>query len=250
LAFYSRKLTDAQTCYTVIELELLAIVETLQEYCTIPLGQIIKIYTDHKNLTFANFNTDRVRCWRLIVEEYGPEIVYLPRVHNIIADFLSHHPISTNSINEIHCIDEIFPINKNDSFPLDFAMISSHQQADICLQRIKQSNNDYETHIIGCTPIVYLRDKIVVPQSLQRQIVDWYHMMLDWYHMMLAHPSETRTIKTIKQHFHWQTLSCDIKQFIQTCQTVNTTNNNARTMNTNQQKFNAISNCGMKSMLT
>jgi hypothetical protein len=34
LAFYSRKFTDAQTCYTVIELELLAIVETLQEYCT------------------------------------------------------------------------------------------------------------------------------------------------------------------------------------------------------------------------
>jgi hypothetical protein len=167
-------------------LELLAIVETLQEYCTILLGHIIKIYTDHKNLTFANFNTDCVRHWRLIVEEYGPEIVYLPGMHIIVADFLSRHPISTDSINEIHCIDEIFPIDDNDSFPLDFATISSHQQADICLQRIKQSNNDYETCIIGCTPIVYLRDsdKIVVPQSLQRQIVDWYHTML-------AHPGKT-----------------------------------------------------------
>jgi hypothetical protein len=107
LAFYSRKLTDAQTRYTVIKLELLAIVETLQEYRTILLGHIIKIYMDHKNLTFANFNTDHVRHWQLIVEEYGPEIVYLPGVHNIVADFLSCHPISTNSINEIHCIDEI-----------------------------------------------------------------------------------------------------------------------------------------------
>jgi hypothetical protein len=95
---------------------------------------------------------------------------------------------------------------------LDFATISSHQQADVHLQQIKQSNNDYETRIIGHTPIVYLRDKVVVPQSLQRQIVDWYHTML-------AHPGKTRTIKTIEQHFHWQTLSCDIKQFIQTCQT-------------------------------
>ena len=59
---------------------------------------------------------------------------------------------------------------------------------------------------------VYLRDKIVVPQSLQRQIVDWYHTML-------AHPGKTRTIKTIEQHFHWQTLSRDVKQFVQTCQT-------------------------------
>jgi hypothetical protein len=194
-------------------LVLLAIVETLQEYCTILLGHIIKIYTDHKNLTFANFNTDRVHRWRLIVEEYGPEIVYLPGVHNIVADFLSRHPISTDSINEIHCIDEIFPIDDNDSFPLDFATISTHQQADTRLQRIKQSNNDdYETRIIGRTPIVYLCDKNVVPQSLQRQIVDWCHTML-------AHPGKTRTIKTIKQHFHWQTLSQDVQQFVQTCQT-------------------------------
>jgi hypothetical protein len=28
---------------------------------------------------------------------------------------------------------------------------------------------------------------------------------------MLAHPGETRTIKTIEQHFHWQTLSCDVQ---------------------------------------
>jgi hypothetical protein len=75
LAFYSRKLTDAQTRYTVIELELLAIVETLQEYRTILLSHIIKIYMDHKNLTFANFNTDCFRRWQLIVEEYGPETV-------------------------------------------------------------------------------------------------------------------------------------------------------------------------------
>jgi hypothetical protein len=79
-----------------------------------------------------------------------------------------------------------------------------------------ESNNptmtSYETCIIGCTLIIYLRDKIVVPQSLQRQIVDWYHTML-------AHPGKTRTIKTIEQHFHWQTRSCDIQQFVQTSQT-------------------------------
>jgi hypothetical protein len=81
----------------------------------------------------------------LIVEEYGPEIVYLPGVHNIVAHFLSRHPISMNSINEIHCIDENFPIDDNNPFPLDFATISTHQQADAHLQQIKQSNNHYET---------------------------------------------------------------------------------------------------------
>jgi hypothetical protein len=37
--------------------------------------------------------------------------------------------------------------------------------------------------------------------------------------MMLAHPGETWTIKTIEQHFHWQTLSYDTQQFVQMCQT-------------------------------
>jgi hypothetical protein len=63
LAFYSRKLTDPQTRYTVTELELLAIVETLREYKCILLGHLITIYTEHKNLTFSNFTTKCVTCW-------------------------------------------------------------------------------------------------------------------------------------------------------------------------------------------
>jgi hypothetical protein len=78
LAFYSRKLTDPQTRYTVTELKLLAIVETLREYKCILLGHLITIYTDHKNLTFSNFTTNRVTGWWLIVEEYGPKLSTFP----------------------------------------------------------------------------------------------------------------------------------------------------------------------------
>ncbi len=40
-----------QQKYSVTEIELLAIVETLKEYKGILWGQGIKVYTDHKNLT-------------------------------------------------------------------------------------------------------------------------------------------------------------------------------------------------------
>ena len=58
-AFYSWRLTDTQTRYTTTERELLAIVETLKEFRNILLGQRLVVHTDHKNLTYANFNTDR-----------------------------------------------------------------------------------------------------------------------------------------------------------------------------------------------
>ena len=67
ISFYSRKPTGPQTRYTVTEKELLSIVETLKEFRTILLGQKLKIYTDHKNLTCKNFNTDRVLRWVPII---------------------------------------------------------------------------------------------------------------------------------------------------------------------------------------
>ena len=50
LAFFSRKLTDTQKRYSVTKIELLAIVEALKEFKGMLWGQIIVVYTDHKNL--------------------------------------------------------------------------------------------------------------------------------------------------------------------------------------------------------
>ncbi len=48
IAFFSRKLSKTQQKYSVTEIELLAIVETLQEFKGMLWGQEIKVYTDHK----------------------------------------------------------------------------------------------------------------------------------------------------------------------------------------------------------
>ena len=75
IAFNGRKLTDYEIRYTVTERELLSIIETIKEFRTILLGQRLRIYNDHKKLTCKNFNTDIVLRQRLIIEEYGPEVI-------------------------------------------------------------------------------------------------------------------------------------------------------------------------------
>jgi hypothetical protein len=104
IAFFSRKLSGAQSKYTVTELELLAIVETLKEFNGMLWGQRINVYTDHKNLTRdgLGLTSDRVTRWRILLEEYAPEIIYIKGIHNTVADAISRldYDPKLNTTNE------------------------------------------------------------------------------------------------------------------------------------------------------
>jgi hypothetical protein len=194
IAFYSRKLTDAQSRYTITELELLSIVETLQEFRTVLLGHDIVVYTDHKNLTFDNFTTDRVRRWRLIVEEYGPRIIYVKGCTNTVADFLSRYPQLSSSVP----VEELQVFDADDlsaSFPLAYEVIHNAQQNDADLLRISTTSPGYTTRIHNRLPIIFYKGFIVVPTTLRPSLIQWYHDTL-------CHPGSFRTLKTIQAHFH------------------------------------------------
>lgn len=91
LAFFSRKFSKPQRNYTVTDKELLSICEVLKEFHGMLWGQRIKVYTDHQNLIrdAIGSSSSRVQRWRLLLEEYGPEIVYIKGIDNTVADALS-----------------------------------------------------------------------------------------------------------------------------------------------------------------
>ncbi len=49
------------------------------------------MYTDHANLIrdALGLTSGGVYRWRLLLEEYGPKIVYIKGIHNTIADAIS-----------------------------------------------------------------------------------------------------------------------------------------------------------------
>ena len=77
-------MNSAQQNYTTTDKELLSIVTTLKEFRNILLGYQIMFYTDHTNLSYRIFNTERVMRWRLILKAFGPELKYIKGENNII----------------------------------------------------------------------------------------------------------------------------------------------------------------------
>ena len=93
--------------YSVTELELLSMVECLKEFKGMLWGQWIKVYTVHKNLVqdALGLLSDHVYDWQLLLEEFGPKIVYMNWIDNTVADaisFLEYN--STEKLNDLNSL--------------------------------------------------------------------------------------------------------------------------------------------------
>lgn len=69
-----------------MEIELLSIVMVLGQSHSMLLGAECFIFTNHKNLTFANLNCCCVLILCLFVKEYGLTILYYLSKKNVIED--------------------------------------------------------------------------------------------------------------------------------------------------------------------
>ena len=94
----------------------MSIVETLKEYHNILLGHEIVVHTNHKNLVYKHFNTKRVMRWRLLLEEFGPKLLYIKGEQNIVANALSRLDLS----EEVFAPD-LFAFDEED-FPSDYPL--------------------------------------------------------------------------------------------------------------------------------
>ena len=123
--------------YTTTEKELLSIVATLKEFCNILLGHQITVYTDHKTLTNMFLNTERVMRWRIIPEEFGPELKYIKGENNVLGDALSWLEMSDNQ--KILNISELYGYDDADlpdsAYPISYHNIAKAHKNDAKLNQ-------------------------------------------------------------------------------------------------------------------
>jgi transposase InsO family protein len=219
LAFYSRKMNQAQKRYTTGEQELLSIVETLKEFKNILLGQKLIVHTDHQNLLYQKMSTDRIIRWRLLLEEFGATFEHVKGEKNVVADALSRLDADFeqefDSTPTKITMAQSFMIKgeeKETDFPLSPELIAKYQRKDKTLKTKVQSGTSTQfntTKVEGVEVITY-NDKIYIPHHLQQRVVAWYHEYL-------AHPGQSRTEATIRQNFTWPKLRDHVNYFCSTC---------------------------------
>ncbi len=94
LGFFSRKLTDTESCYSTFDRELLAAHAAIKHFSHFCEGRAFQLWTDHKPLVTALSLVSapispRQQRHLAFISEFIVQILYLPGLKNAVANFLS-----------------------------------------------------------------------------------------------------------------------------------------------------------------
>ncbi|THG94498.1 hypothetical protein EW026_g6987 [Hermanssonia centrifuga] len=122
-AFFSAKLSPAQSNYPVHEIEMLAGVESMRRHRDILLGCPFTWVTDHKGLTHLlrqkNLSARQAR-WIEKISEFNFTVEYLPGLENILPDALSRM-YSNDAPGTVRAASEYTIFDDDEDLPLRLA---------------------------------------------------------------------------------------------------------------------------------
>ena len=195
-AYYSRKMSGAETRYDIHDKELLAIVEAVKHwrhYCESSMA--LDIYTDHKNLVYFTttkvLNRRQVR-WAEMLGEYKFTIHYTPGKDNGRADALSRRPDLMEKEQEAHSLLELHPDGRitGRTCQLNATFI------------MEQDNSEVQ----------YVDGKRQVKDQDVEQCIREHHDGPEY-----GHPGVHNTVSILKRSCHFARMQERVSQYIKKC---------------------------------
>ena len=203
IGYYSRKLSDAETRYTVTEQECLALVEGIKHFRVYLESTKFKVYTDHIALKWLlNFESTKKRLYRWSQELslYDFDVIHRPGKRMAHVDALSRAPVC-NLITD----NELITASNRDlsskskyCSPID--VITNINQSVI---RTERSELRAQTDCLSTTSHNG-RDLKQVPPSLVLQV------LID-FHDKSGHPGIRKTLLQIRNQYFWPEMKHDVK---------------------------------------
>ncbi|BHF60865.1 hypothetical protein SprV_0100383400 [Sparganum proliferum] len=204
LAFFSKKLSKAETRYSTFGRELLAAYLAVRHFRHLLEGREFTIFTDHKPLTFAMHSHSTKLSPREIrhldyISQFISDIRHIDGSRNEVADALSRPSIAHLQLSPGIDLAEMAAEQRRVGPPCD------EDVSGLQLQELPLTTGN---GIILCdvsTP----SHRPFVPPSLRRKVFSSLHN--------LSHPGSRATDKLVSDRFVWPGMHKDLKAWTRAC---------------------------------
>ena len=204
LAFFSRKLSPAESRYSTFDRELLAMYSSVRHFRHFLQGASFTIQTDHLPLVHAfTKKSDPISARQQrhlsAISEFNCSLQHIPGKNNPVADALSRNSISSVSMG------------------LDYANLAALQRENQDSPELQDPHSslqwqdfpiDDQGTSIRCD-VSSGRPRPWIPPALRRQVFDLIHG--------ISHPSARSTTFLLRQKFVWHGIAKDSKSWSRSC---------------------------------
>ncbi|BHF62342.1 hypothetical protein SprV_0200532400 [Sparganum proliferum] len=204
LAFFSKKLSKAETRYSTFGRELLAAYLAVRHFRHLLEGQEFTIFTDHKPLTFAlRSHTDKLNSREIrqldYISQFTSDIRHIDGSRNEVADALSRPSIAHLQLSPGIDLAEMAAEQRRVGSPCD------EDVSGLQLQDLPLTTGNGTILCDVSTP----SHRPFVPPSLRRKVFSSLHN--------LSHPGSRATDKLVSDRFVWPGMHKDLKAWTRAC---------------------------------
>nr|VZI35905.1 unnamed protein product [Spirometra erinaceieuropaei] len=204
LAFFSKKLSPAETRYSTFGRELLAIYLAVKHFRHFLEGRDFTIFTDHKPLTFAiRSHSDKYSPREIshldYISQFTTDIRHIDGPKNVVADMLSRPSLSSLQL----------------SHGIDLCAMAAEQQRVGCPGDESVSGLQLKDVPLTTGSGTILCDvstpfhRPFVPASMRRAVFQTLHG--------LSHPGIRASQKLLAERFVWPGMNKDVKAWARSC---------------------------------
>ena len=227
LPFASKSLTDAETMYTNIERELLAIVFACQCFSTYLLGRSFVAESNHKPLEMIVMNNlanapPHLQRMLLELQRYDVTIKYQPGKEMQLADALSCCPVRASQEIKLDMRVDYIAFMKpwieklKDSTQRDpiLAIVYQLTQQGWPHQRrhvphLARRYWDFRDELSTDDGMLLKGLRLIIPAELQEEYLS---------HLHEGHLSASNVQENARQHMYWTGINADIEDYTKKCQ--------------------------------
>ena len=235
VSYASRALTETETRYSIMELELLAVLFAVKKFHQYVFGADIEIHSDHRPLQSIidkpiHIAPKRLQRMLIQLQNYNIKILYKPGTTMYIADTLSRAVNPTNT--KMHpCEKEILEINLLKNVPISEKKLNEIQKlTELELKLLKDTITkgwplckddvpdpikpyyDFKGELTVYDGVILKGDKVIMPPALRPEILRQLHS---------THIGIESCIRRSRECVFWPRITADIRDFLSHCDICN-----------------------------